>query len=338
MKRQRSVSVSNNPGSGGWNGGGGAGYSSSVNQPSALLGYGAFSPQSLSEINPFMQRSQSVSSSQGSAASSLQNMLPSWGLRPSSSSQSGSLPRASETDVGRGAGDDVEFTTTVSNPMVIPRSSNLTAKLRQSESQPDRSKLAVPPASDIASTPMSTASGSVDARVSSSSSNQNPQSPPGASAPAPATAPVASNKSAGQWRDKYVMKFSGWKQSAPDTGLPPSLQSQGGQKTSTGLGFRYPSNAAATSSVGDGRRGTISTTDSTDESSSITNDHIMERSERSGSLHGLDSVDYTAPSTPKSGSLGGTGVPIVPTTSSSDVQKLRDDSSNRSNRKASGSF
>jgi len=42
---------------------------------------------------------------------------------------------------------------------------------------------------------------------------------------AAAVAPPTRKESTNQWRDKYVLKFSGWKNSNPDRGLPPSLLS-----------------------------------------------------------------------------------------------------------------
>ena len=126
------------------------------------------------------------------------------------------------------------------------------------------------------------------------------------------------------------MKFSGWKASAPDAGLPPSMQSQGGQKASAGLGFRNPSSSATSISVGDARRANLSSSEASDRDSA-TNDHIMGAGVggRTDSLHALDSVDFT-PTRPGA-------VPIVPTTSSHDIQHSRDNSE-RSSRKGSGSF
>lgn len=324
VKRQRSASVSG-PGPAGWSGGGNNGFAGSVNnQSNTLLGFGAFSPQSLTEMGPYGGRSQSVNSSNasGSVSSSLQNILPAWRTSSvtagpgsqASSLERGSGMRASESDTARGD-SDLEFASAiVTNPLMIPRQSNLTANLHSTPQKVDRSKLALNPPVDVASTPVSSS------MVDPGAYAQSP-GPAQPRSPAPGT---GGGGKGNQWRDKYVMKFSGWKASAPDAGLPPSMVSQGGQKASAGLGFRYPASSATSNTVGDARR------TSTADEVPTANDTIM-NSGRTGSLHALDSVDYKEPSVPSGNS---------PATRLS--ANLRDDliNSNRSqnSRKASGSF
>ena len=63
---------------------------------------------------------------------------------------------------------------------------------------------------------------------------------PSVAAPPSRTAPLVGARNA--WRDKYVMRFNGWKSSEPDTGLPPSVYSSGG-------GQRSPPRAEKTESA-----------------------------------------------------------------------------------------
>mmetsp|Transcript_3912 Transcript_3912/g.6153 ORF Transcript_3912/g.6153 Transcript_3912/m.6153 type:complete len:144 (+) Transcript_3912:423-854(+) len=53
-----------------------------------------------------------------------------------------------------------------------------------------------------------------------------------------------------RWRDKYVLQFSGWQSSQPDTGLPPSLSHTNNRGSSAalppqGASFLMPAPAAA---------------------------------------------------------------------------------------------
>lgn len=53
--------------------------------------------------------------------------------------------------------------------------------------------------------------------------------------------PNPSGGNTGTWRDRYVMKFSGWQASRPDTGLPPSVS--GGSSSAVGRDRRTSSSA-----------------------------------------------------------------------------------------------
>ena len=70
-----------------------------------------------------------------------------------------------------------------------------------------------------------------NASLMSHSWRQQQHIPTAATAAATATtAPPTRKESSNQWRDKYVLKFSGWKNSNPDHGLPPSLLLSSNQK------------------------------------------------------------------------------------------------------------
>lgn len=76
------------------------------------------------------------------------------------------------------------------------------------------------------------------------------QQPQHTVAAAAAVAPPTRKESTNQWRDKYVLKFSGWKNSNPDRGLPPSLLSSNQKQRSQQSPLRSGADVGSSSSSG----------------------------------------------------------------------------------------
>lgn len=266
VRRQRSVSVVGN------NSvtqpsmllGFGSAFSPESYNDSAMRNGGFGRSQSLNYAGTMSdQASGSVPQEDNSITSSLQNILPNWSrssgifggrATPTSTSANNSNKSGMQKNDNTNAGSDVEFTT-ASNPLVIPQTTSaLSAQINNTASSADEG---VSPTSAEMQWGMPSQSQSSDYtpptlpsagsttqsshRVGSMTSNGSAASQSGYRGPGGVPGGTQGGRGGGGgWRDKYVMKFSGWSAAQPDTGLPPSLASQGGQKNNAGPGYRYP--------------------------------------------------------------------------------------------------